>query len=842
MFAILSYYSQENTIFKAFYLLPLGSNTSSFIKLYKPLQVHRAMKLSFIPLDYDYKDINGRTIMIVYGKTKEGKRLAVLDEVEEYFYILSEQPEALIKKFKKDIKAEIVQKNFLEKPVKAIKVYAKNHSEIKELSDKIKLLDSKAERKEIDINIITRYIVDKKLSPLLWYEVEGPEVSNSLEYPIGKILDTDLVIKAEKIKKIDEEPAFKPKILAYDIETSEFELGKGEILMISLVSDNFKKVLTWKPQKAENVENYKSEDEMIEAFIKHIKQIKPDILVGYFSDAFDLPYLRMRANKFNIKLDISLDGSQPRFSHGRMPSTFLAGIVHVDLYKFIQTNYSQYLSSETLSLDEVSRELLGEGKLEFEKKDGKKLEEHEWKDFYAYNLQDSILTYKLCEKSWPDIAEFTKIVQEPLQDVVRNSMSQHVEDYLIHNLERFNEIAERKPIHDEIGKRREFEKYEGAFVFQPTPGLYNNLATFDFTSMYSSVIVSFNLSLSTFSETKQKGYTEVELEKGKKVYFSQKKGFFSTLLEEIIKKRKKYKEEYKKAPDPVKKARSNAYKLLANASYGYQGFFGARYYCREAAASTAALARKSLKETIDKINNEGYKVIYADTDGISFLLNEKTKSETRDFLSKLNKELPGVMELDLEDFYKRGLWVTKRTGEFGAKKKYALITENNKIRIRGFETVRRDWCQLARNLQSEVIELILKEGNADKALQLFKKKIKELKERKIDKEGIMIRTQLKKPINEYKSISPHVIAAKKMQELGEPIDIGMLIRFFIAEVRSEKSKKLVREKVKLPEEKGEYNIKYYLEHQLIPAVENIFEVFNINVKEVADGNRQKKLF
>ena len=43
-----------------------------------------------------------------------------------------------------------------------------------------------------------------------------------------------------------------------------------------------------------------------------------------------------------------------------------------------------------------------------------------------------------------------------------------------------------------------------------------------------------------------------------------------------------YKQEYKKSPNPLTKARSNAYKLLANASYGYQGFFGARYYCREA--------------------------------------------------------------------------------------------------------------------------------------------------------------------------------------------------------------------------------------------------------------------
>ena len=197
------------------------------------------------------------------------------------------------------------------------------------------------------------------------------------------------------------------------------------------------------------------------------------------------------------------------------------------------------------------------------------------------------------------------------------------------------------------------------------------------------------------------------------------------------------------------------------------------------------------------------------------------------------------MELELEDFYKRGLWVTKRTGEFGAKKKYALINHEDKVKIRGFETVRRNWCNLARELQNKVLQRILQEGNEKSALELVKKTIEDLKERNVERDEIIIRTQLKKPLSEYKAITPHVIAAQKMKERGLPVDMGMLVEYFIAETREKKA--LVREKVKLPDEKGEYNIKYYLEHQILPAVENIFEVFNINIKEIADGKRQKKL-
>ena len=311
------------------------------------------------------------------------------------------------------------------------------------------------------------------------------------------------------------------------------------------------------------------------------------------------------------------------------------------------------------------------------------------------------------------------------------------------------------------------------------------------------------------------------------------------MLKEIIEKRKKYKEELKKKPDVIKRARSNAFKLLANASYGYQGFFGARYYSREAAAATAAFARKSIMDSIEKINKAGYKVIYSDTDSIAFLMEKNSEGQTIKFLEKLNSELPGIMELELEGFFTRGLWVTKRTGTIGAKKKYALLGKDGKLKIRGFETVRRDWCTLARKTQNEVIRMVLQEGNEEKALIYIKEVIKKLKEREYNKDELIIKTMLQKPLSEYKAISPHVIAARKMEEKKIPMDGGGLIEYFIAETREKK--KLVRDKVKLPDEKGEYNIEYYLTKQILPAVENIMQVFNIDVHEIIEGKKQTKL-
>ena len=813
--------------------------------------------ITFIPIDYGYFDYNGENYARIVGRTDDGKRACIIDNCEVYLWaILKERVSEnkineIIKKIEKFkiksklresrvVKTEVHDKKFLGKRVKAIKIFITNYKDAHDFADKLTFPEID-KRREYDLGFITKYILEKKLKPLNWYEIKGNIITGADFDGIGNI-EVDLVIKAEKIEKLDDSYSsklkFNPKILAYDIETDEFEIGKGHILMISLVGDNFKKILTWKGKSNKNyVENFKNEEEMIEKFVECVKSYNPDILTGYFSDGFDLPYLRARAEKNNISLSLGIDDSQPSFTRGRLLTGRINGIVHIDLFRFIKVTYSQYLQSETLGLNEVASELLGEKKSDWQHIHSSKISGEKWNEYFEYCLHDSVLTYKLAEKIWPDLLEFTKIIQEPLFDVSRYSMSNQVEGYIIHNTEKFNEIIEKKPLPGEIGERLEEERYEGGYVLQPTPGLYEDLVFFDFTSMYGSIIVTFNLSKSSFLEKKDPN--SIEVDTGKKIYFSKKPAFFPEILKEVIEKRKKFKEEYNKAPSPLLRARSNAFKLLTNAAYGYQGFFGARYYCREAAAATAALARKLIKETINNIKKEGYEVIYADTDSVVLVRGKKTKKEILDLLDMINKKLPGIMELDLEDFYKRGIWVTKRTGDFGAKKKYALIDENDKMRVRGFETVRRDWCDLARETQNKVLELILKNGNEKKAVEYLKEVVKKIKARRVDLIKLMIRTQLKKSIQDYKSVGPHVAIAKKMKEKNLPVNIGMLVEYYIAE--SNEKKALIRERAKMPDEKGKYDVDYYLKNQILPAVENIFDVFNIKVNELLDGKKQMNL-
>lgn len=814
------------------------------------------VNLNFISIDYDYFDFEGRNYMKIIGRDEKGRRICVIDTCEVYFWAILEEnlkekeTSSIVGKIKKielDAKGrktrvekvEIHDKHFLGRKVKALKIFATNYKDLHDIADEMGIKGIE-KRRGYDLGFVTHYIIEKKIVPMGWYEISGEVLDNSLEFGgIGMHLDVDLCIKLENFRKI-EDRKFSPKVLAYDIETDELKLGEGEVLMISLVGENFKKVLTWKKSssKLDYVEYVKDEAELLERFVSCVREISPDFLVGYFSDGFDLPYLKARAEKHRIKLSLSLDDGQPKFSRGLEITGKTRGIVHLDILKFIRTAYSQYMQSETLSLNEVSNEFLGERKKDFKIKHSTKLEHDDWKNYFEYNLHDSVLVFRLFEKIWSDLIEFSKIMQEPISEVSRNGMSKNVESFIIHNLEKFNEIPEKRPTHEEISDRRMKGKYEGAFVFEPIPGIYENVAMFDFTASYGSTIVTYNLSRSTCLESQEKNSYSIET-MGRKLYFSKKLGFFPEMLKDIIEKRKRYKKELNEKPDVMKKARSNAFKLLANASYGYQGFFGARYYSYEAAAATAAFAKKSIKDAIKNIDKEGYKTIYSDTDSIAFLLGKKTEKQTLDFLKKLNEKLPGIMELELEGFFKRGIWVTKRTGSIGAKKKYALIDKNGRIKIRGFETVRRDWCGLARKMQNEVIKHILEDGNEKRALKFVLEIINQVKQRKISKDNLIIRTQLKKSLSDYKAISPHVIAAKKMDEMKIPITEGNLVEYYIAE--SKEKKKLVRDRVKLPEEEGEYDVDYYLQHQILPAVENIFQLFKVEIKENLDSKNQNKL-
>jgi len=232
-------------------------------------------------------------------------------------------------------------------------------------------------------------------------------------------------------------------------------------------------------------------------------------------------------------------------------------------------------------------------------------------------------------------------------------------------------------------------------------------------------------------------------------------------------------------------------------------------------------------------------ILLHNTDG-AYLQIPKDKSidDVKKFVNEINSDLPSPMELSFEKYYKRGLFVTKKDGG-SAKKRYAMIDENDKLKIVGFEFVRRDWANIAKETQQKVLEIVLKEGDPKKAIELVKKVIADLKSGKVKKSELSIMTQITKPLNEYASINPHVAAALKAIKRGKKLGSGSMIEFIIT-----KQGKTISDKAQLAEfaDEGDYDVDYYIENQLIPAVIKIIQEFGFSKEDLIQGGKQAKLF
>jgi len=810
-------------------------------------------KVTFYPFDVNYNVEEGKPVIYIFGRAISGEQVCILDDsFEPYFYAILKDDRDIdsfcdkVKKLKIDseegtaeiTKTEAVEKKYLGKKCKAVKLFVKVPSHIKLIRDTIKNWDAIKGIYEYDIPFVRRYLLDKKITPLALLQAEGRLIATNFKVP---------VFRCEKIEQVGEESIKNPRVLAFDIETyapsKTIDYENNPIIMLSFYGEDYRKVITWKKFKTDEsyIEFVDGEADLISKFKEIINYYKPDVLVGFNSDGFDFPYIITRAKKYKIELDIGIDHSSLKHKKGVTESISIKGIVHADLFRFVKKILGRILETDSYSLQAVAKEVLGEGKhdADIEKMAGiwdnhpEKLEE-----YCKYNLQDSSLTYRLFLKIWPNIEEFVRLTGLLPYEATRVAFSQLVENYIITQAQHFNEIILNRPHFNEEAERRE-KRYVGGFVYEPTPGLYHDIIVFDFRSLYPSIITSHNICLSTFNCECCKWTAELVPLEGRKYWFCKKtKGFLATILEDIISRRARIKEILKNKKDVLLEARSQSLKLLANSFYGYLGFSGARWYCFECAMSVTAYGRSYITKVIAAAKKEGFGVIYGDTDSVFLTLNDKKKEDANRFVERINSELPGTMELEYEGHYPSGIFVSTKAGELGAKKRYALVDDNKNMKIRGFETVRRNWSIIGKEVQENVLNIVLKENKPDKALKYVKQVIDDIKNRKILNEKMIIATQLSKGIGDYASIGPHVAAAKKMRDKGEDVGPGSIITFIVAPGTG-----ILRDRVKLPNEtkEGEYDPEYYVNNQVIPSVERIFNVLGFKKEDLVSSANQVKL-
>ncbi|MGC9133466.1 MAG: DNA-directed DNA polymerase [Nanopusillaceae archaeon] len=798
------------------------------------------MKVFVIDFDHDKEKV------YIYGRDENGKKVRIEYDQPYYVYLILKDEKYLneienkLKEEKYVKKYEIEKKNFIGKEYTVIKVYLNqdDYDKIKQFADKLKEEGKLVGKKEGDILIIKKFQIDNNIYPLDWYD---------LDLELIKKGDIDYYKFKKNNGKVDGK--YNLKVVAIDIETvSEQAIPSPDKVPIYLVSiyDGKNYYSIYWSGNAEIGIKVNNELELLKKFNDIIKEIDPDVIVGYNSNNFDFYFLYERAKKLGFNFNFGWDGKGIIYTKKREEDKKykITGIQHVDLYDIVSILFAPQLNSETYSLDEVAKEILGEGKMDM---DINKMTDiiYNTKDFnylIKYNQKDVDLTFRLYKYFENILIEISRLVGITLYELSGSTYGILVENYLIKKAREFNEIIPNRPKPEEVEERRKIT-YAGAIVLEPKPGLYKNIAVYDFRSLYPSIIIRYNISPDTLKCEheeckKDKIIAETSLGKIEVWFCKKKKGFISTILEKIFEERAEIKkkmknmdknsEEYK-----ILDSRQIALKYIINSTYGYLGFPNSRWYCLECASSVTALGRKHITEVKEFIEKKGYKVLYGDTDSIFVIVNNK--EDALKLLEEINSILPKPLEMEFEDYYISGIFVEKRSGEGGARKKYALLSEDESIKLRGFEVVRRDWSDIAGEVQENVIRLAL-EGKINEINQYLSDVINKIKNHVYPKEKFILREQLRKELSEYEVTAPHVIAAKKYKERGYNVGKGFIVEYIIV-----RGGEKISDKVRLVDEvkDNEYDPDYYINKQIIPAVESILRALNIHIENI--GKVQKNI-
>jgi len=753
-------------------------------------------------LDTDYITENGKPVIRVFKKENGEFKIEYDRTFEPYFYALLKDDSAIedVKKVTakrhgtvvKVKRAEKVQKKFLGRPIEVWKLYFNHPQDVPAIRDRIRAHPAVVDIYEYDIPFAKRYLIDKGLIP-----AEGDEELTMLAFAIATLYH----------------------------EGEEF--GTGPILMISYADGSEARVITWKKIDLPYVDVVSTEKEMIKRFLRVVREKDPDVLITYNGDNFDFAYLKKRSEELGIKFTLGRDGSEPKIQ--RMGDRFaveVKGRIHFDLYPVIRRT----INLPTYTLEAVYEAVFGKPKEKvYAEEIAQAWESGEGLERVArYSMEDAKVTYELGREFFPMEAQLSRLIGQSLWDVSRSSTGNLVEWFLLRKAYKRNELAPNKPDERELARRR--GGYAGGYVKEPERGLWDNIVYLDFRSAAISIIITHNVSPDTLNREGCKEY-DVAPEVGHK-FCKDFPGFIPSLLGDLLEERQKIKRKMKATVDPLEKKlldyRQRVIKILANSFYGYYGYAKARWYCKECAESVTAWGREYIEMVIRELEEKfGFKVLYADTDGLHATIPgadaETVKKKAKEFLKYINPKLPGLLELEYEGFYVRGFFVIK--------KKYAVIDEEGKITTRGLEIVRRDWSEIAKETQARVLEAILKHGDVEEAVRIVKEVTEKLSKYEVPPEKLVIHEQITRDLRDYKATGPHVAVAKRLAARGVKIRPGTVISYIVLKGSGRIGDRAIPADEFDPT-KHRYDAEYYIENQVLPAVERILKAFGYRKEDL----------
>jgi len=543
------------------------------------------------------------------------------------------------------------------------------------------------------------------------------------------------------------------KIFTLDIETAcesgfpDVENPIEELLCITVKNQSNKQIITWGvgDYKTDRTDityiKCKNENHLLFEFMKFWIKNYPDVITGWNTKFFDLPYLMNRikmiagdkvANKMS---PWNLIHREEVVVRGRPQTVYtLYGITnldYLDLYKwFIPTRQESY------KLDFIGELELGRGKDEMPYDTFKEWYTKDFQSFIDYNIQDVEIVDGLEDKL--GLIDLSLTVAYESKVNYGDIFSQvRVWDTLIANHLMKKNIC--VPPREEHLKET---KYEGAYVKEPQLGQHKWVVSFDINSLYPHIIIQYNISPEKIIGVKSSGVSVNKMltqstplahlktegaciTPNGALFKTDNQGFLPEMMETMYNERVIYKKRMLKAKKEYEKTKEHklvreisrchniqwARKIALNSAYGAVGNQYFRYYdVRQASAITTAgqfiirFIEEKVNEYLNRILKTHDKIDYivaSDTDSIYVTLDKLVQKtcegkDNEQICNFLNKVVDSRIEPFLEKCFNelsdytnafKNCMVMKREviankGIWVAKKRYMLnVLDEEGVRL-----------------------------------------------------------------------------------------------------------------------------------------------------------------
>jgi DNA polymerase-2 len=747
----------------------------------------------------------------LFGRLNSGKSFCSKNDFKPYFFIKKADVNSAKKLF--DFVVEDVDfLNFSKKNV--VKLVFSNQDVL--LAAKKLFDENNIDTFEADIKPEQRFLMDFDLFGSI--KIIGS--SSASNFKVDLFFDNPLIESSSWVPNFND-----LNILSLDIETS---MDSERIFSISLVPNNGEGVVLIVGKKGlKNAIYCASEEVLLDKFISFVLDFDPDIITGWNVIDFDLKILNDKLKFFKKDFLISRSNASLKL---KITDSFITdskadcfGRVVLDGIHLLKTSF---IKLDDYKLGTAAKVFSKASKLIGDENKGEEIEDsylNNPQKLVDYNLMDSVLVLDILRNS--GVLELTvlrsRLTGMPL-DRVRASIASFDSLYL-------RNLHKRKFVAPNIGFSNRDVRTTGGFVMDSEPGIYGFVIVCDFKSLYPSIMRTFNIDPLMFVPD----CSEDNLIKAPNgACFRREPGLLPSLLKDLWDER----ERARLRKDNLTR---QAIKISMNSMYGVLASPNCRFYSVDMANAITHFGHFLLKKTREIIEAEGFKVIYGDTDSVFISINANNVVDAKkigadlevfinDFFKKFIRDeynLQSNVELEFEKTFKKFFLPKVRGSEEGAKKRYAglLVDNGEKIDFTGLEFVRRDWTEVSKKFQLELLELVFK----DKPLASFIRDfVHNLKEGRYDS-LLVYRKALRKDVSDYtKTTPPHVKAARLLDKITSNI-IDYVITIEGPEPVSVKKNKI------------DYD--HYIDKQIKPLANSVLCFFDTDFDEVIDGSQQRTL-